>query len=247
MRRFAQAIADTESLPAGLPAALARTLAAGPDHYNIAKGSVATVLARDHDGSIAVADMVWGLVPRWSKEPATPYTTVTARLELAPRSRIYAQAWAQRPCVLPMTGYYKWDRARRPPWPLFVQRKDGLVLLAAGLWEHWESEDGQQLDSFTVLTGPNHAIPAPLTPDGPIFIAPATALDWLSGAFRTPAALNARATTPALEAYAVSRAFRDPARDDYTLLEPVDPDAAAATTEPPQWDGDAWDERDADE
>lgn len=247
MRRFAQAIADTESLPAGLPAALARTLAAGPDHYNIAKGSVATVLARDHDGSIAVADMVWGLVPRWSKEPATPYTTVTARLERAPRSRIYAQAWAQRPCVLPMTGYYKWDRARRPPWPLFVQRKDGRVLLAAGLWEHWESEDGQQLDSFTVLTGPNHAIPAPLTPDGPIFIAPAAALDWLGGAFKTPAALNARATTPALEAYAVSRAFRDPARDDYTLLEPVDPDAAAATAEPPQWDGDAWDERDADE
>jgi len=137
-----------------------------------------------------VADMVWGLVPRWSKEPATPYTTVTARLERAPRSRIYAQAWAQRPCVLPMTGYYKWDRARRPPWPLFVQRKDGRVLLAAGLWEHWESEDGQQLDSFTVLTGPNHAIPAPLTPDGPIFIAPATALDWLSGAFKTPAPLR---------------------------------------------------------
>jgi len=67
MRRFAQAIADSESLPAGLPAALARTLAAAPDHYNIAKGGVATVLARDHDGSIAVADMVWGLVPRWPR------------------------------------------------------------------------------------------------------------------------------------------------------------------------------------
>ncbi|WP_282257453.1 SOS response-associated peptidase family protein [Stenotrophomonas sp. PS02301] len=247
MRRFAQAIADSESLPAGLPAELARTLAAAPDHYNIAKGGVATVLARDHDGSIAVADMVWGLVPRWSKEPATPYTTVTARLDRAPRSRIYAQAWAQRPCVLPMTGYYKWDRERRPPWPLFVQRKDGLALLAAGLWEHWESDDGQQLDSFTVLTGPNSAIPSPLTPDGPIFIAPATALDWLRATLQTPAALRARASTPALEAYPVSRAFRDPSRDDYTLLEPVDPDTAAAINEPQPWDGDGWDERDADE
>lgn len=247
MRRFAQAIADSESLPAGLPAALARTLAAAPDHYNIAKGGVATVLARDHDGSIAVADMVWGLVPRWSKEPATPYTTVTARLDRAPRSRIYAQAWAQRPCVLPMTGYYKWDRERRPPWPLFVQRKDGLALLAAGLWEHWESDDGQQLDSFTVLTGPNSAIPSPLTPDGPIFIAPATALDWLSGAFQTPAALRTHASTPALEAYPVSRAFRDPSRDDYTLLEPVEPDTTVASTEPQPWDGDGWNERDAEE
>ncbi|MCW6027083.1 putative SOS response-associated peptidase YedK [Stenotrophomonas rhizophila] len=247
MRRFAQAIADTESLPDGLPESLARALVTAPDHYNIAKGGVAALIARDHDGTIVVADMMWGLVPRWSKEPATPYTTVTARLDRAPRSRIYAQAWAQRPCVLPMTGYYKWDRERRPPWPLFVQRKDGRALLAAGLWEHWENEDGQQLDSFTVLTGPNSAIPSPLTPDGPIFIAPATALDWLSGAFKTPAALRARTSTPALEAYPVSRAFRDPSRDDYTLLEPVDPDAAASIAEPQQWDGDGWDERDADE
>lgn len=247
MRRFAQAIADTASLPDGLPVALARAVATAPDHYNIGKGGIATVLARDHDGSIAVADMVWGLVPRWSKEPATHYTTVTARLDRAPRSRIYAQAWAQRPCVLPLSGYYKWDRQRRPPWPLFVQRSDGLALLAAGLWEHWEGDDGQQLDSFTVLTGPHTAIPAPLTPDGPIFIDAGTALDWLSGAFKTPAALSARASRPALEAYPVSRAFRDPASDDYTLLEPVDPDAAAGTAEAQEWEDDGGDEHDADE
>jgi putative SOS response-associated peptidase YedK len=68
MRRFAQAIADTESLPDGLPGSLARALVTAPDHYNIAKGGVAALIARDHDGTIVVADMVWGLVPRWSKE-----------------------------------------------------------------------------------------------------------------------------------------------------------------------------------
>lgn len=248
MRRFAQALADIDSLPPGIPAALARPLVCAPDRYNIGKGGIATVLARDHDGTIAVADMAWGLVPRWSKQPATPYTTVTARLERAPRSRIYAQAWLQRPCILPMTGYYKWDRQRRPPWPLFVQRTDGRALLAAGLWEHWENADGEQLDSFTVLTAPNAAIPAPLTPDGPVFVDASAALEWLAGAFATPAALQARAATPALEAYPVGRAFRDPARDDYTLLEPVDPDADAdaAPSGAADWDGDGYDDTDPD-
>ena len=242
MRRFAQAIADADSLPAGLPDALACALVDAPDRYNIGKNAVATVIARDGDGSIVPADMTWGLLPRWSKQASTPYTTVTARLDRAAKSRIFAQAWQQRPCVVAMTGYYKWDRQRKPPWPLFVQRKDGLPLLAAGLWEHWEGEDGQQIDSFSVLTAPNPAIPAPLTPDGPVFIAPGVALEWLCGALPTAAALGARAATPALEAYPVSRAFRDPARDDYTLLEPVDPDAAGPEAPAPAWDGDGLDD-----
>jgi putative SOS response-associated peptidase YedK len=244
MRRFAQAIADAASLPGGLPVSLANALADAPDRYNIGKNGVATVIARDGDGSIVPADMRWGLVPRWSKEPTTPYTTVTARLDRAARSRIFAQAWQQRPCVIAMTGYYKWDRQRKPPWPLFVQRTDGLALLAAGLWEHWEHPDGDQIDSFTVLTAPNTAIPAPLTPDGPVFIDGSVAMAWLAGALQAPADLRAQARTPALEAYPVSRAFRDPDRDDYTLLEPVDPDADAPADAASAWDDDALEEDD---
>lgn len=240
MRRFAQAIGDAGSVP-GLPADLAAALVDAPDRYNIGKGKPASVLTRDSSGKVDVADMTWGLVPRWSKAPSTPYTTVTARLDRAPKSRIYAQAWKQRPCVIAMTGYYKWDRQRRPPWPLFVQRRDGLALLAAGMWERWRGEDGE-LDSFSVLTAPNPAIPSPLTPDGPVFVGPDTAMDWLFGALETPAALRQRAQTPALEAYAVGRAFRDLQRDDYTLLEPVDPETESQRPEAADWDGDAWNE-----
>lgn len=229
MRRFAQAIAAPESLPDGLPAGLAAALTAAPDRYNIGKGGAAIVLARCADGSLSAAEMIWGLVPRWSRQPSTPYTTVTARLDRAPKSRIYAQAWQQRPCVLAMTGYYKRDRQRRPPWPMFVQRRDGLALLVAGLWEHRGGAEGAQLDSFTILTGPNAAIPSPLTPDGPVFVEPLAALAWLAGRITTPAALAASASTPGLEAYPVSRATRDPTRDHYTLLEPVNPDDVGST------------------
>ncbi len=95
-----------------------------------------------------------------------------------------------------------------------------------------------------MLTAPNPGIPAPLTPDGPVFIDAPVAMAWLSGALHTPAALQAQAATPALEAYPVSRAFRDPARDDYTLLEPVDPAAEGVDNSAPAWDGDGLDEED---
>lgn len=243
MRRFAQAIADPASLPAGFPIDLAVALAGAPDRYNIGKGRPAAVVARDADGARVVVDMVWGLVPRWSREPATPYTTVTARLDRAAGSRIYAQAWTQRPCIVAMSGYYKWDRRRTPAWPRFIQRKDGLALLAAGIWERWQRE-GESLTSFSLLTDPNPAIPPPLTPDGPVFVEVDAALDWLAGALSTAVDLRRRARTAPLESYSVGRAIRDPERDDYTLLEPVDPDAEAAL---PSSDGDEIEPDDDDE
>lgn len=245
MRRFAQAFIDENAFAPGLPAPIALALASVVQHYNIGKGATAAVIHAADGGEPAVSYMAWGLVPRWSKEPSTPYTTVTARLERAARSRIFASAWEHRRCVVPLTGYFKWDRQRKPPWPMFVQRQDGQALLAAGLWEHWEDDAGQQLDSFTMLTDATRAIPAPLSPDGPVFVSPSTALDWLSGQIESPPQLRSRAERPALEAYYVGLAVRSPHPDDYTLLEPVDPDVAQTGPAVP-WDGDGLDE-DADE
>lgn len=245
MRRFAQAIASPSSLPNGLPRAVTQALAEAPDRYNIGKGKPAVVLARDTEGQLVVSDMRWGLVPRWSKEPATPYTTVTARLDRAAASRIFAQAWKQRPCVVALSGYYKWDRRRKPPWPRFIQRRDGLALLAAGVWERWEGADGQVLEGFSLLTSANPAIPMPLTQDGPVFVEPDAALDWLAGALTTPAALARRAHTAPLESYPVGKGIGDPERDDYTLLEPVDPDAVAEQELAPR-EHDDWEDDDPD-
>ncbi|WP_083537689.1 SOS response-associated peptidase [Pseudoxanthomonas mexicana] len=228
MRRFVQAIATRDALPASLPDVLADALVHGADHYNIAKGKTALVLAINADKKLCVAPMTWGLVPRWSKQASTPYTTVTARLERAPKSRIFSQAWKERPCLVPMTGYYKWDRQRKPAWPHFIQRRDGNALLAAGLWETWEGEDGSFLHSFAILTAPNLVIPPPLTQDGPVFLAMADALAWVRGSITSPRTLLRRADQPQLESYPVSRAIRRVEEEGYTLLEPVDPDDQAS-------------------
>ncbi len=241
MRRFAQAFVDVDAFAPGLPDHLTLALASAQQRYNIGKGCPAAVLFSADGDDPSIMDMQWGLVPRWSKEPSTPYTTVTARLGKAPSSRLFTSAWQHRHCIVPMTGYYKWDRERKPPWPMFVQRQDGRALLAAGLWERWQDEAGHVLDSFTVLTDANPGIPAPLSQDGPVFVPPQVAVDWLSGSIDTPASLKARSHTDALEVHYVSKAVRDPKQDDYTLLEPVifderPPDSGVA------WDGDGLDE-----
>jgi putative SOS response-associated peptidase YedK len=217
MRRFVQAFGDAPWPPA-LPRTVGETLSATPPRYNIGKRRPAAVIFDRGDGPV-VEDFDWGLVPRWSTLPQTPYTTVTARLARAPRSRIFRRPWETRRCVVPMNGYYKWDRSGETPVPYFIQAQDGEPLFAAGLWDHW-AKDTPELYTFAVLTHPNPAIPAPLVPDGPVFMPAAAIGDWLAG---PPAAQRFLETMPQplLEAYPVSRRIRSPDVDDYTLLEPA--------------------------
>lgn len=217
MRRFVQAIAD-DAVPPILSRGIARLLAGAEPRYNIASGHDALGLVL-RDDEPAVQTLRWGLVPRWSKLPETSYSTITARLTRAPSSRIFARPWAGRRCVVPVNGYYKWDRSGDRPVPHFIQSRTGDLLFAAGLWDLWEREP-PPLASFALLTMANDAIPSPLSPDGPVFLPAASIMDWLRGPAPDPARL-ARIPQPALESYPVSRRIRSRDVDDYTLLEPA--------------------------
>lgn len=216
MRRFVQAFVP-ETLPTEFGERVLSVLGEAPQRYNVAAHAQACVLRGGDDGVVA-DDMQWGLVPSWSREPRVPYTTVTARLDRAPTSRVYRSAWASRRCVVPMTGYYKWDRSRRPARPYFIQPRDGSLLLAAALWDRWPA-DAPTLHTFAILTTANSAIPAPLVRDGPVFLAPAQAVAWIT-AEKPDGSWLRRVRQPALEAYPVSRRIRRLDVDDYTLLEP---------------------------
>lgn len=232
MRRFAQAFLP-EALPTGLPPGVAGALADSPERYNIAVRKPAAIIL-DVGAGPDVGDALWGLVPSWSKTPETKYTTVTARLDRAPSSRIYRSAWEKRRCVVPMTGYYKWDRTVKPARPYFIQSSAGEVLFAAGLWDRWPAEAPEML-TFTVLTMPNSAIPPPLVPDGPVFV-PASKVDgWIAGPWFAQRFLSGM-RQPSLEAYPVSRAIRSRDVDDYTLLEP----ASATDDGAPVPDDESW-------
>jgi putative SOS response-associated peptidase YedK len=231
MRRFVQAFAP-ESLPQVLPPTVAAALAASPERYNIAVRKPAAVIFDRGDG-LAVEDFDWGLVPSWSKQPETKYTTVTARLDRAPESRIYRRAWASRRCAVPMTGYYKWDRTTKPARPYFIQPSSGEALFAAGLWDRWPA-DAPEHYTFTVLTSANAAIPPPLVPDGPVFLPAGGVAEWIAGPSSAMRFLTGM-KQPGLEAYRVSQAIRSRDVDDYTLLEPADPAEDAAPGEDSDW------------
>jgi putative SOS response-associated peptidase YedK len=219
MRRFVQALSGGADFDPAVPVALREALATLPDRYNISIRGLAGVLFIQ-DERWKLAEMAWGLVPSWEKEPSTRYSTQTARLERARASRLYRSAWASRRCLVPLNGYYKWDRESSPRQPWYIQAASGQPLFAAGLWSLWGEAEGGLL-SFSVLTHPNPAIPPPLVPDGPRFVPPAGLAEWIHADPSKAMRWLLRQPQPALEAYAVSRRVANRKLDDYSLLEPL--------------------------
>ncbi|MCB9719044.1 MAG: SOS response-associated peptidase [Myxococcales bacterium] len=184
-------------------------LSALPVRYNLAPTDPLGVLWRD-EGRRRLSVASWG-VPRRGGGIA-----INARDDRL-RSSPWASLLRRGRVVVPLRGFYEWERLQRQPW--YFHRRDGGLLLLAGLI----LGDGDGLHATIVTTGPSGDIggihdrmPAVLEPD---MIAP-----WLEG--EDPAML-VDLVRPAPEGtllrYPVGKAVGNVRNDGPELVEPVEP------------------------
>ncbi|KAL9710584.1 hypothetical protein Ac2012v2_006122 [Leucoagaricus gongylophorus] len=98
--------------------------------------------------------MKWGLVPHWSKFEDSSLNTANARAEnLAEGGGMWASLRGSKRCVIPVQGYYEWLAKDKQKFPYFTKRKDGNVMLLAGLYDGAtiEAQD-RTLWTFTIVT-----------------------------------------------------------------------------------------------
>jgi putative SOS response-associated peptidase YedK len=99
----------------------------------------------------------WGLIPSWAKDASFGARTFNARSETAATKPSFRAAWKVRRLLIPIDGFYEWDR-RGPgkPAPHYFTRADERPLVVAGLFESWHDpaapEDAPAVRSATVLT-----------------------------------------------------------------------------------------------
>lgn len=181
-----------------------------PTTYNAAPTQRLPIV-RLEDGARVLRLARWGLVPAWSPEPQTKYSTINARSEEAAKKPAFRSAWKARRCVVPASGWYEWQRTDGGKTPHLIHRRDGRLLLLAGLWERWERDGQPALESYAIVTVAAHPTLAPIHDRQPALLAADQVAAWLDPA--TPAADLARLVTPVgdgLEAYAVSSLVNSP-------------------------------------
>ena len=122
------------------------------DRFNIAPTEDVPVLLRDTEGHWQMQDMRWWLVPSWSPEPSTKFTMFNARSENLQKSRAFSTPFKRQRCVVPVSGYYEWQKQGSVKVPFLIQPAEEQGFAFAGLWDTWQ-RGGQRIDSCTIITG----------------------------------------------------------------------------------------------
>lgn len=193
--------------------------------YNVAPTQRMPILVGAQDATglrRLVRPAHWGLLAPWSarKDAAR---AINARSETVVSSRMFADAFRRRRCLVPNTGFYEWRKEGTHKVPTLLRPRDARALAFAGLWQAWQDPaTGERFDTYTVLTcGPN-ALLAPIHDRMPVTL-PEEAWDtWLAGPAADAEAWMRPADEGVFEARVVGPRVGNVRNDDPACAEPVD-------------------------
>ncbi|HXI82036.1 MAG TPA: SOS response-associated peptidase, partial [Verrucomicrobiae bacterium] len=133
-------------------------------------------------------------------------------------------------CLVPVDGFYEWQRVGSRRQPYLIARSDGRPLALAGLWSGWHDPAADRvLRTFTIVTaGPNAQV-GRLHDRMPVIVDELAWAIWLDTSLDDPAELQGLLQPNEgvdLRIVPVSRLVNDVRNDGPELIEPA-PEALA--------------------
>lgn len=151
-----------------------------PPRYNIAPTQPVLGVRERPDGKRELVLLHWGLIPHWAKDPAMGQRMINARAETVAEKPSFRNAMKRRRCLVPADGFYEWQRqGKGPKQPYDIARADGAPFAFAGLWEHWQGPNGEEIESCAIVTTEANAQMRPLHHRMPVILAPEDYPAWL--------------------------------------------------------------------
>jgi putative SOS response-associated peptidase YedK len=120
--------------------------------YNVAPTQPIAVVA--NDGKNQLDYYVWGLIPFWAKDPSIGNRMINARSETIAEKASFRAAFRRRRCLVLADGFYEWksEPKSKSKTPMYIKMKNDSPFVFAGLWENWNSPDGSNILSCTIIT-----------------------------------------------------------------------------------------------
>jgi len=195
-----------------------------PTRYNIAPTQPVAVIA--NDGRNRLDFFVWGLIPSWAKDPSIGNRMINARAETLLEKPAFRAAFRRRRCLIPADGFYEWMQqpGSKAKTPMLIRKQSGEPFAFGGLWETWNSPDGSQILSCTIITTTPNTLMQAIHNRMPLIL-PKTAYDlWLDPGEARGEALQALLRPyPAegMEAFPVSTLVNSPNNDVPDCVRPI--------------------------
>jgi len=159
-------------------------------------------IIRAGSSDLEIAELRWGLIPHWAKDPKIGAQCINARAETVSEKPAFRDPFRQRRCLVPADSFFEWQTQGRRKIPWQFVRPSGEEFCIAGLWDRWNSPDGP-LETFTILTTSPNQLVSSVHDRMPVLLFPDQSEHWLRSA---------------------DLSLLVPAPEDFLLKLPVEPD-----------------------
>ena len=190
--------------------------------YNIAPSQPVPIVKDADKRSVELYR--WGLVPFWADDPKIGYRMINARSETVDEKPSFRAAFKYRRCLILADGFFEWhaDKKGSPKTPYLFKLKNEHPFTFAGLYEHWQSSDGGELHTCTILTCPPNELVRDYHNRMPVMLGEEARWSWLAKDAKRDDLLDLLEPYPAdeMKCFAVSRAVNLPENDRPEVLTP---------------------------
>jgi putative SOS response-associated peptidase YedK len=189
--------------------------------YNIAPTQSILGVRQTPDGR-EMSFLKWGLIPSWAKDNSMGARLINARSETVTEKPAFREAFKRRRCIIPANGFYEWQRTGGRKQPFFFHMRDDRPFGFAGLWDKWKNDDGEVIESCTILTTEANEVLMPVHDRMPVILAPDDYELWLDEDLRKGSLreeLLRPFPAPEIEGYPVSTSINSPRNQGVELIE----------------------------
>ncbi|MBO3463634.1 SOS response-associated peptidase [Aetokthonos hydrillicola Thurmond2011] len=176
--------------------ALSQAFSVDPDieieaQYNIAPTQmVIALLCNQNSKEREFKRLRWGLIPSWAKDPTIGAKLINARSETVAEKPAFRAAFLRRRCLIVADGFYEWKKQSGKKQPFYFCLEDKQAFGFAGLWEQWESPEGEEIASCTILTTKPNELVESLHDRMPVILEKQDYNLWLDPQVQTPEPLQ---------------------------------------------------------
>lgn len=119
--------------------------------YNIAPTQLVPIITSQSPKGFSF--FYWGITPDFGQNKPVAQKLINARAESVLEKISFKSCFEKRRCLIPADGFYEWKKlGKKTKIPYrFTLREDELFAFA-GIWEEYETVNGEKKHTFLILT-----------------------------------------------------------------------------------------------
>jgi putative SOS response-associated peptidase YedK len=192
--------------------------------YNAAPTQLLPVITNTAPEGIST--FYWGTLPAWSKNKSLSEKIVNTPIEAIHDRPPLKKTLMKQRCIIPADGFFAWKQAgKRTFIPYRFVCKDQEIFSMAGIWEEYEDTEGNQIQTFSIVTVPANPLVATVHHRMPAILSEKEEKIWLANDSTEQSLLSVLTAyaDQSLDHYTVSPRIRETDANVPSLIRPTPP------------------------